>query len=168
MTQLTDTGFHFGDPAAPIKLTVFTNLACPHCAAFFTNNDLTPYFENKQLELVLKFFDKPKIGLLKGNLVHLFLDYNDQAKTNPIILELFKDQPEWKKLSDDELKNYLKEKYGFEAHPENTDYSLTIAKEAIDFNATSVPTALISINGEAPKEINQDELKKTLESVPAN
>jgi hypothetical protein len=83
---LSDTGFHFGSQDAPAKLTVITNLACPDCAAFVQNYDteLLPAIKSNQLELILKPFDKPKVGLLKGNLVHLFLNYQDQETTNPI------------------------------------------------------------------------------------
>jgi protein-disulfide isomerase len=169
MPTLSDTGFHFGAKEAPVKLTVFTNLACPHCATFLQDyeTELLPAIENKQLELILKPFDKPKVGLLKGNLVHLFLDYKDQATTNPIILQLFKDQSEWKALTDNEIKIYLTENYGLTAQPDNTDYSLTITQEAINFDATSVPTALISRAGAAPTKITQEELKKELETAPA-
>lgn len=164
---LSDTGFHFGVKDAPLKLTVITNLACPHCSAFFDNyeTELLPAIENKQLELVLKPFDKPKEGLLKGNLVHLFLDYKEQSKTNRIILQLFKDQAEWKQLTDNEIKTYLAENYGLTAQPDNTDYSLTITQEAVSFDATSVPTALLSRSGAAPVKVTQDELKKELESL---
>ncbi|MCQ2009575.1 DsbA family protein [Sporolactobacillus sp. STSJ-5] len=169
MPTLSDTGFHFGSKEAPLKLTVMTNLACPHCANYLKNyeTELLPAIENKQLELILKPFDKPKVGLLKGNLVHLFLDYKDQAKTNPIILQLFKDQAEWKALNDSEIKTYLTDNYGLTVQPDNTEYSLTITQEAIAFDATSVPTALFSKNGSTPIKITQDDLNKELESAPA-
>ncbi|MCO7127125.1 DsbA family protein [Sporolactobacillus shoreicorticis] len=171
MPILSDTGFHFGSKEAPLKLTVITNLACPHCANYLKNyeTELLPAIENKRLELILKPFDKPKVSLLKGNLVHLFLDYKDQAETNPIILQLFKDQAEWKALTGSELKTYLTDNYGLTAQPDNTDYSLTITQEAIAFDATSVPTGLLSKNGAAPIKVTQDELTKELEAAaPAN
>ncbi|MET1249236.1 thioredoxin domain-containing protein [Sporolactobacillus sp. STCC-11] len=169
MSTLSEIGFHFGAKEAPIKVFVFTNLACPHCSIFLQDYDteLMPAIENKQLELILKPFDKPKVGLLKGNLVHLFLNYEDQATTNPIILQLFKDQAEWKALSDNEIKIYLTENYGLTAQPDNTDKSLVITQEAVTFDATSVPTALISRNGAAPTKITQDELKKELKAATA-
>ncbi|MCO7175851.1 thioredoxin domain-containing protein [Sporolactobacillus kofuensis] len=164
---LSDVGFHFGDQDAPVKLTVFTNLACPHCANFFAENetDLFAAIDKKQVELILKPFDKPKEGLLKGNLVHLFLNYKDQEKMNKVILQLFKDQADWKKLSDNEIKTYLTENYGLSIQPDNTDYSLTIAGEAIHFDATSVPTVLLSRDGQTPQKITKDELKKELEAA---
>ncbi|MCL1631186.1 DsbA family protein [Sporolactobacillus sp. CPB3-1] len=167
MTKLSETGFQFGVQDAPLTLTVFTNLACPHCAAFFNNyeTELLPAIENRQLRLVLKPFDKPKIGLLKGNLVHLFLDYEDQARVNPIILQLFKDQAEWKALTDSELQTYLNENYNLEVQPGNTERSLTITQEAVAFDATSVPTALLSKHGGTPVKIEQAELTQELQAV---
>lgn len=148
---------------------MITNLACPHCANYLKKYEtkLLPAIENKQLELILKPFDKPKVSLLKGNLVHLFLDYKDQAKNNLIVLQLFKDQAEWKPLTDSEIKTYLADNYGLTAQPDNTEYSLTITREAIAFDATSVPTALFSKNGSTPIKITQDDLKKELETAPA-
>jgi hypothetical protein len=83
-------------------------------------------------------------------------------------LQLFKDQSKWKALTDNEIKTYLTENYGLTAQPDNTDYSLTITQEAIAFDATSVPTALLSCNGAAPTKITQGDMKKELATTPAN
>lgn len=139
-----------GNDAAPIKMEVFANVACPGTAYLYnTAKDVfQEYIDNGQLQLIIKLWDKPREELLHGTLIHLSLDNSKPEEAIRTVESLLATQEEWRELSDKELKQLLIDKYNCqeEERLENVDISLNITKEAIERGVKYVPT--IFINGE--------------------
>lgn len=166
MTEIKNDFLVLGDPAAPVKIEVFLNYACPYCATFYelVDNVLPTYLENKKVALIVKHYDKPREMLLPGTFINANLDYSNPTRTLEIISQLFKDQATWDKFSSHELKRYLEDTYSLKEEPDNIERGLQIIQEAIERKVTMVPTVFINdLEFQYPREIFADEFVEVIE-----
>ncbi|QUG39980.1 thioredoxin domain-containing protein [Psychrobacillus sp. INOP01] len=166
MVTLKNTHLTLGNAAAPIKVEVFLNLACPYCASFYELVDgaLLQYINENKVELIVKHYDKPREMLLPGTLINLNLDYGNPAKTLDNIKSLFKEQETWDKLSSHGIKEYIKNNYGLKEEEPNIEISLQVTAEAIERRVKMVPTVFINdLEFQYPREIFSEELIQVLD-----
>jgi len=160
----TDTGFHFGEPDAPVKVIEFINLRCPFCKMWWQKADdvLKAYEKNGQIERIVKHFDKEKPGLDKGNVLHSYLDYRDMEKTRQDIDYYVDHLDEWGSLPKDDIAVYAGNKRNAKKQ-DNSEESKKITLETKEVNITMVPTVII---GEHifDENISAEELKIIIES----
>ena len=166
MAEIKNDYLVIGDLNAPVKIEVFLNYACPYCATFYelVDSTLPQYFEQNKVALIVKHYDKPREMLLPGTLINANLDYSNPKRTLEIISELFKDQANWDKYSNHEIKKYIEEKYDLKEEFSNIDRSLLITAEAIERGVKMVPTVFINdLEFQFPREIFADELVDVIE-----
>lgn len=155
-----------GSAAAPVKIEVFLNLACPYCATFYELVDgaLKEYIDQNNVQLIVKHYDKPREMLLPGTLINLSLDYTNPTETLQNVKKLFATQSEWDQLSNIEIKSLLTNEYQLKEEPENIEISLAVTAEAIERGVKMVPTVFINDREfQFPREIFADELKTVVE-----
>ncbi|WP_141432918.1 thioredoxin domain-containing protein [Bacillus sp. 03113] len=166
--QIEEALLSFGQKDAPVKVEVFLNLACPYCASFYgiAEDVLKDYIDNRQVEFIVKHYDKPREMLLNGTLINLFLDYENPSHVKETLKELFETQGKWDQLNNQEIKNLLSEKYHLKEEPQNTEISLNVTAEAIRRNVKMVPTVFINNKEyQYPTEITAEELKIEIEAA---
>lgn len=170
MAMIKNDYLKIGSPVAPLKIEAFINVACPGSAKIYDlAKEVFPSFlTNGQIEVIVKLYDKPREELLHGALIHWTLDNANPTEALDVIGKLLETQPEWRDLSDKELKRLLVDQYNLqeEERLENVDVSLAITAEAIEREVKIVPT--LFFNGEKllgfTYELEPSDLKRAVET----
>lgn len=129
---MTIKQFNLGYENAPIQIELYVNVACPGSANFYqvALPTIKSYVEQGNAHVAIKLWDKPKIELVNGTIVHLSIDYTQQEKSLQIIETLLATHDQWRTLNSEEVKTYLQQNHGLQEQIDNTVTSLEVANDA--------------------------------------
>ncbi|WEV61069.1 thioredoxin domain-containing protein [Streptococcaceae bacterium ESL0729] len=135
-------GIHIGSEGKLMK--EFMNLACPFSRLWFEESEsfLREEVEKGQVRRLIKLFDKQKGHLVKGNVMHAFIDPLDPQKALSDIAKVFASQEAWEPLKLDEIADFAKNELGLTYHDDKRD-AASIIKEADEANVFFVPTVIM-------------------------
>lgn len=158
----TQTGLKIGADEAPKKMVEFINVRCPYCRKWFEESYdvLFEAVSEGKIQRIIKFFDKEKESLQRGNVMQHHITQTDGAKALQELKKIFDTQDEWGNLSLEEVAVYAKETLNL---TEQFDQSVTnsIIAEANAANIQFVPTVIVD-NHIFDESISQDELKEII------
>ena len=157
-------GLKIGAPNAPVKVLEFVNLCCPFCKKWHDESKelLAKYVEEGKVQHIIKHYNKKTPHLVKGNVIHRYLDYSNPKAALEEIDYFFEKQDEWGTLENlDDIAAYVEEKRGLKVQSNEKEIE-GIIEEAVRANIEFVPTVFI---GEAifDEHITVDELKTLIE-----
>ncbi|WEV45554.1 thioredoxin domain-containing protein [Streptococcaceae bacterium ESL0687] len=135
-------GIHIGEEGKLMK--EFINLACPFSRLWFeeSENFLKKEVEEGRVRRLIKLFDKQKGHLVKGNIMHAFIDPLDPEKALRDIAKVFSSQEAWEPLDDEGIAEFAKNELGLSYHDDKRD-AASIVKEAQEANVFFVPTVIM-------------------------
>lgn len=157
-------GLKIGDPNAPVKVLEFINLQCPFCKKWHDESKelLAKYVEEGKVQHIIKHYNKETPHLVKGNIIHRYLDYSNPKAALEEMDYFFDKQDEWSTLENlDDIAAYVEEKRGLKVQSNEKEIE-GIIEEAVRANVELVPTVFI---GEEifDEHITVDELKTMIE-----
>lgn len=160
----TEGGLHLGDKDAPVKVVEFLNLRCPYSREWWDKSSsvLEQYIEDNKVERIIKFYDKDKPGLKKGNILHAHINYENSEQAKEDIDFYSNHLDEWGDLPEDKVSAYAEEKRGA-GHQDNSAQSEAIINEAKAANVTLVPTVAIE-DYVFDEKITEEELESIIEA----
>ena len=151
-----------GKDTAKVKVVEYYNLACPDALnyqeqfAFF----LDPLIRTGQVQRILKHYDKTSPRLQKGNLVHDYIDYDNQEAAYTMADQYLRSQNDWARLDLDKVEAYLAQQG--RVQQDNSELAARVFEEAQAVGVGAVPTIFIedqafveTVDPEAFKQIGR-------------
>ena len=138
-------GLKVGDSNAPVKVVEFINLRCPFCKKWHDDSKdlLAKYVEEGKVQRIIKHYNKETPHLVKGNVIHRYLDYSNPKAAFKEIDYFFENQDEWGALENlDDIAAYVEEKRGLKVQSNEKEIE-GIIEEAVRANVEFVPTVFI-------------------------
>ncbi|KAF1298612.1 thioredoxin [Enterococcus sp. JM4C] len=139
------TGLKIGSDDAPKKMIEFINVRCPFCRKWFEESYdvLFEAVSEGKVQRIIKFFDKEKESLQRGNVMQHYITQTDGVKALQELKKIFSTQDEWGELSLEEVATFAEETLNL---TEQFDQKVTqsIIDEAAEANIQFVPTIIVN------------------------
>ena len=159
----THTGLKIGSDEAPKKMIEFINVRCPYCRKWFEESYdlLFEAVSDGKIQRIIKFFDKEKESLQRGNVMQHHITQTDGVKALQELKKIFDTQDQWGNLSLEEVGVFAKETLNL---TEQFDQTVTesIIAEAKAANIQFVPTVVVD-NHIFDESISLEELKNIID-----
>lgn len=137
-----DTTLNFGAPTAAHQLTAILNLGCPDSRQWYQANraGIFQAVQTGQLQLHLKFWNKPVADLAKGNIANNLIDYAQPAQALTFIDAVFAQQEALNAAPD--VKHYIETKFQLSASLDTSTAAVQVAREVAANAIISLPTII--------------------------
>ncbi|MGY3777293.1 DsbA family protein [Isobaculum melis] len=161
----TNGGLHIGEATAPVKIIEFVNVRCPFCRKWFEQSKdlLDTYVKAGKVERIIKFFDKEKPSLQRGNVFHHYLDYHDATGAYTALQKIYETQDTWGNLELDQVADFAENELHL-TKQDNQAEAEQVIQEALAANITLVPTVILNEHI-FDEHMTNEELKNIIENA---